>query len=360
VNPIAGMGGSVGLKGTDNDAYLEALKLGAKPVAPERIRTFLSLLKNRDDILFLVAPRKMGANLVKEKGLNFKIMGETGNKTTAEDTKQIARAMLKEKAELVIFCGGDGTARDIFDAIGLEKPVIAIPSGVKMYSSIFTLNPKAAAEMLDAFLKGTDTIEGEILDINEDSFKKGILDSRLYGYLKVPKVQKFLQGGKQGSTSGKTAEENKNEIAEQIVENMKENVLYLLGPGTTVKAISNKLNLPKTLLGIDAIFNKNLIETDLNEKGILNLLKKYKNEEIIVSPIGGQGFVFGRGNKQFTPKILKKIGKQNIRIVATEAKMRDLTCLRVDTGDGDVDNMLKGFAKVITGYKEEIIMEIEC
>lgn len=188
------MGGSVGLKGTDNDAYLEALKLGAKPVAPERIRTFLSLLKNRDDILFLVAPRKMGANFVKEKGLNFKIMGETGNKTTAEDTKQIARAMLKEKAELVIFCGGDGTARDIFDAIGLEKPVIAIPSGVKMYSSIFTLNPKAAAEMLDAFLKGTDTIEGEILDINEDSFKKGILDSRLYGYLKVPKVQKFLQG----------------------------------------------------------------------------------------------------------------------------------------------------------------------
>ena len=360
INPIAGMGGSVGLKGTDGDIIEEALKLGAKPITPERVSVLFSNIKNSEKIIFLTAPGKMGADLLKDKGIKFQIIGEIGESTSAEDTKRIAKQMIEENIELLVFCGGDGTARDIYDAIGLEIPVVAIPSGVKMFSSVFALNPRAAAEMIETFIIGTDTLEKEVLDINEDSFRKGKLESRLYGYLKVPKVQSLLQGGKQSSKMGKTAEENKRDIARHIIEKMEDDVLYLLGPGTTVKTISDVLNVSKALLGIDAIYNKNLVATDINENGILELLDKYNTAEIIVSPIGGQGFIFGRGNKQFTPKVLKKIGKENIQVVATEEKMKGLMCLRVDTGNEEVDEMLRGYTKVIIEYNEELVIEIEC
>ena len=360
INPIAGMGGSVGLKGTDGNIIKEALKLGAKPITSERVSVLISNLKNYEKIMFLTAPGKMGADLLKDKGIDFQIIGEVSSITSAKDTKRIAKQMIEDDIELLVFCGGDGTARDIYDAVGLEIPVVAIPSGVKMFSSVFALNPRAAAEMIETFIIGTDTLEKEVLDINEDSFRKGKLESRLYGYLKVPKVQRLLQGGKQSSKMGKTAEESKRDIARHIIEKMEDDVLYLLGPGTTVKTISDVLNVSKALLGIDAIYNKNLVATDINESGILELLKKHKTAEIIVSPIGGQGFIFGRGNKQFTPKVLKKIGKKNIQILATEEKLKGLTCLRVDTGKVEVDEMFKGYKKVIVGYNEELIIEIEC
>ncbi len=361
INPIAGMGGSVGLKGTDGDIFKKALKLGAKPITPDRINILLSNLKNKEKIIFLTAPGKMGADFLKDKGIEYQIIGEIGNITSAEDTKRVANQMIeKEEVKLLVFCGGDGTARDIYDAIGLHVPVVALPSGVKMFSSVFSLNPRAAAQMIEAFIKGSKTIEKEVLDINEDSFRKGKLESRLYGYLKVPEVQSLLQGGKQSSKMGKTAEENKRDIARHIIEKMEDNVLYLLGPGTTVKAISDVLGISKALLGIDAVYNKHLVATDINERGILELLDTYKTAKIIISPIGGQGFIFGRGNKQFTPEVLKKIGKENIQVVSTEEKMKGLICLRVDTGNEEVDEMLRGYTKVIIGYNEELIIEIEC
>ncbi|MFX1392706.1 MAG: ATP-NAD kinase family protein [Promethearchaeota archaeon] len=358
MNPIAGMGGSVGLKGTDGDIYHKAIKLGAQPVSPKRIKEVFLYVKNKDRFLLLVAPGKMGADIIKNLGLNFKIIGEIGDHTSAVDTKRIAKMMVEENIDLLIFCGGDGTARDIFDAIELNVPVIAIPSGVKMFSSVFTLNPRAAAEMLDAFLNDTELLEKEVLDINEDSFRNGILDSSLYGFLKVPRVEKLLQSGKRSSKTGKSVEENKADIARYIIENMKKDTLYLLGPGTTVKSISNHLNISKTLLGIDAIYNNNLVRKDINENDILELLNKYPKAEIIVSPIGGQGFIFGRGNKQFTPKVIRKVGKENIKVIATEDKMRWLDCLRVDTGDIEVDNLLKGYFKMIVGYDLFLVVEI--
>ena len=359
VNPIAGMGGSVGLKGTDGDIYKKALKLGAKPVAPKRVSQFLSNLKNKEDLFLFVAPGKMGENYVKKKGFTYEVIGEIKKKTTAEDTKRISNQMIEKSIEILVFCGGDGTARDIYDAIGIEKPVVAIPSGVKMFSSVFALNPRAGAEIIDKFLKETiETLDKEILDINEESYQHGILDSRLYGYLKVPKVQNLIQAGKDSSNVGRTAEVNKYEIAQHIIENMQNDTLYLLGPGTTIKTIADHLKIPKTLLGIDAIYNNELVGKDLNEKGILQLLDEFKKAEIILTPIGGQGFILGRGNKQITPKILKIIGKKNLKIIATEEKMKGLKCLRVDTGDIEVDKIFTGLTKVIVRYKQELVVEI--
>jgi len=359
-NPIAGMGGSVGLKGTDGKVIKEALKLGATPIVPKRLEVFLSHIESRDEIFLLVAPGKMGEELVSGKGFKFEVIGHIEQQTTAEDTKRIAKLMVEKQVELLIFCGGDGTARDIFDAIELKIPVVAIPSGVKMFSSVFALNPKAAAQIVDKFIEETtDTQEKEVLDIDEDAFRDNRLVSKLYGYLKVPKILNLTQNAKDSSKVGRTIDENKYEIAQQIIETMEEGTLYLLGPGTTVKSITDQLNLIKSLLGVDAIYNKSLIGEDLNEKSIIELLDKYQKVKIIVTPIGGQGFVFGRGNKQFTPKILRRVGKNNILIIGTEDKIKSLKCLRLDTGDDKTDKMLEGLTKVIIGYKEELICSIE-
>jgi len=229
-----------------------------------------------------------------------------------------------------------------------------------MFSSVFALNPKAAAQIVDKFLKDTtETQEKEVLDIDEDAYRDNRLVSKLYGYLVVPKFQNLIQNAKGSSKVGRTIDENKYEIAQQIIETMKEDTLYLLGPGTTVKSITDQLKLYKSLLGVDAIYNKSLIGEDLNENGIIELLDKYQKVKIIVSPIGGQGFVFGRGNKQFTPKILKRIGKKNIIIIGTEEKIKNLKCLRLDTGDDETDKILEGLTKVVIGYKEELICEIK-
>jgi len=360
VNPIAGMGGSVGLKGTDGDIFRQAEKMGATPLAPIRTNELLSNVKNIKKFILFVAPGKMGADIVRDVGLEFKIIGEIGKETTKEDTKRIAKQMIEHNIDLLIFCGGDGTARDIFDAIGLNRPVVALPAGVKMFSSVFAINPRAAAEIIDKFIEeSVETQEKEVLDIDEELVRKDILQAKLYGYLKVPKILTLIQSGKTGSGVGRTIDENKREIAQFIIENMKNDILYLLGPGTTIKTITDKLDLPKTLLGIDGICNKEIIGKDLNENRILELMNKFEKAVIIVSPIGGQGFIFGRGNKQITPKILKKIGKNNIKIIATAEKMKELDLLRVDTGDIEVDNILRGFGKVITGYKEELIVKIE-
>jgi predicted polyphosphate/ATP-dependent NAD kinase len=361
VNPIAGMGGSVGLKGTDGGIYQKALKMGAKPITPKRVSELLSLIINKEEIFMLVAPGRMGADIIKNKGIKFEVIGNIGEVTSAEDTKRIAKLMLRKGIDLLIFCGGDGTARDVYDAIGLEIPVVAVPGGVKMYSSIFTFNPKAAAQIIDGFLEDfIETEDREILDIDEKLVRKDMLMSTLYGYLKVLKFRNLIQAGKIGSKFGRTIEENKTEITEWVIEDMKKDTLYLLGPGTTVKTITDSLGLPKTLLGIDAISNKEIIGKDLNENSILKLLGEFHEVEIIISPIGGQGFIFGRGNKQFTPKVIKKIGKKNIKIVATEDKIRNLDCLRVDTGDSDFDLELKGLVKVIIGYKEQLVIQVEC
>lgn len=361
VNPIAGMGGSVGLKGTDGDIYKQALKMGAKPVTPNRVNEMLSHIIHKKRISMLVAPGKMGGDIIKGKGIKYEVIGSIDEQTSAEDTKRIAKQMLKSGIELLIFCGGDGTARDIYDAVGLDIPVVAVPGGVKMYSSVFSFNPKAAAQIIDGFLEDfIETEDREILDIDETLFRKDMLKSTMYGYLKVLKFRNLIQAGKEGSKLGRTVEENKQEIAQNVIEDMNEDTLYLLGPGTTVKAITDNLSLKKTLLGIDAIINKKIKGRDLNEKSILELLGDFGDVKIIISPIGGQGFIFGRGNKQFTSEVIKKVGIKNIIIIATDSKIRDLRCLRVDTGDPDFDTLLKGLVKVMIGYKEQIVIPIEC
>jgi predicted polyphosphate/ATP-dependent NAD kinase len=359
VNPIAGLGGSVGLKGSDGDLYKKAIQLGADYVAPKRVVEFLENIQNKEKIKFFVAPGRMGADYIDSKSFNFEIIGNIKDTTSAEDTKQIAKLLIQEKVDLLLFFGGDGTARDIYDAVGLDIPVIGVPTGVKMFSSVFTINPRSAAELIDLFIVDqTEFEEREVLDIDEDSYRKGELKSELYGYLKVPKIRNLFQAAKDCSQIGNSFENNKRDIAQFFIETMKSNTVYFLGPGTTVKAIADGLNLPKTLLGIDVLYNKKMIAQDVNEKKILKILDEHREYKIVVSPIGGQGFVFGRGNKQFTAKILKRIGIENVIIISTLEKTKELKNLNVDTGEKELDESCSGLVKVIIGYKQERIMRI--
>ena len=358
VNPVAGMGGSVGLKGTDGEMYSKALTLGAEPVSPGRVREFLSHVSRRDKFRLLVAPGPMGADHAKAAGFNFETVGTLTAEPRREDTIAIARQMLDAGAELIVFAGGDGTARDIADAIGTRVPVIAIPSGVKVYSSVFAYNPKAAAELLDAYVEGTEVSEEEVLDIDEDAFRAGIVDSHHYGFLLVPEVGNLLQAGKELSgTTGSTAEAKK-EIADAIVEQMEPQTLYLLGPGTTVRAIADELGIEKTLLGVDAVVDRQLVGSDLNERAILELLDRYSKAVIIVTPLGGNGFIFGRGNKQFTPKVLRRVGRENIIVIGDRGKLLKLPGLHVDTGDPEVDESLSGYMDVIVGQNHRKMMRV--
>ena len=356
VNPIAGMGGSVGLKGTDGKTYKKALELGAKPTTPQRIEETLALIK-RKDLYFIVAPGKMGEDFIKKFDFKYEVISKIEEETNADDTKRIIREMVEKGIDLLIFVGGDGTARDVYDVLGLTIPVVGIPSGVKMFSPVFALSTFAAAEIINNETK--QLIEKEVLDIDEEAFRAGKLGAKLYGYLKVPKNLSLLQGKKEPSNVTKPEKISKEEIAQYIFENLEKNTLYILGPGTTLATIAEKMGVGKTLLGIDAIFKGQLIGTDLNEQGMLALIKEHKTIKIIVTPIGGNGFIFGRASKQFTPEVLNLIGKENVSVVATEDKISRLECLRVDTGDAKTDNNLKGHRKVITGYKTETIIEVK-
>jgi len=360
VNPVAGMGGSVGLKGTDGEMYEKALDLGAEPVTPGRTFTFLDHLETQGDVKLVTAPGAMGADLVAGLEIPIQVVGEIGQQTKPEDTKNIARMMRDHGVDLLIFVGGDGTARDVVDALGTELPVVAVPAGVKMYSGVFAVNPGAAARMVEGFLDGTELIEEEVLDIDEDSFREDRLDATLYGYLLVPDVADQIQPGKVASSGGRSTRLAKQAIGAYVADGMDPETLYLLGPGTTVKAITDELDLPKTLLGVDAVRKGEMIMEDINEKDILTLLDCYPKRKIIVTPIGGNGFIFGRGNKQFTPRVIQKVDRDNIQVVATRDKLRPLDCLRVDTGDPQVDDMLSGYMKVYVDYREGKVMRVSC
>lgn len=359
VNPIAGMGGAVGLKGTDGDMYEKAIDLGAEPVTPGRVEEFLSFISNREGVNFLVAPGKMGEDYIREFDLQFETIGYIDDTSSREDTIRIARKMMDSEMELLVFAGGDGTARDIYDAIGRKVPVIPIPTGVKVFSSVFAVNPRAAARMLNSFLKEKSLIEREVLDIDEDSYREGKLTAERYGYLLVPEIENLLQKGKESSTGRESVKENKKEIARYIIEEMERDTLHLLGPGTTLRSVSERLGVSNTLLGVDAVINGNLVGSDLNEEGILKLLRKHEDAVIWVTPLGGNGFVFGRGNKQFTPEVIKKVGFKNIVVLGNRSKINKLGNLRIDTGDHDVDQEFQGYIEVITGYRENTIMEVK-
>lgn len=362
INPIAGMGGRVGLKGTNGTTILEQAKqLGAHPESQNRaLIAIKKLITIKDKIELITYPEEMGAIVAKKSGFEPIIIGaiSVGN-TTAADTQRAAKDFYDSKIDLLLFAGGDGTARDIYNVIGSHLLVLGIPAGVKIHSAVFARNPAHAGDLALSVLqnKTERVIEAEVMDIDEESFRKGIVRAKLYGYLKIPYERMHLQSLKAGSPE--TESIAYQSIAEEIIENMQNDCFYIIGPGTTTRAIMEKLNLSNTLLGIDLIYNKELVASDLNETQLKSYIRG-KKVKLIITPIGGQGYLFGRGNQQLSPSIIKEIGKDNIIVVATRTKINSLygEPLLIDTGETKLDELLSGYISVITGYRERIVYKV--
>jgi predicted polyphosphate/ATP-dependent NAD kinase len=364
INPISGMGGAVGLKGTDGiETLKKAIEMGAKPLSRERAKLFLAELKPVQNAIELyTAPGDMGANEALEINFKPRIIGEIKENTTADDTKNAIKLMYKQEVDLIVVCGGDGTMIDVLEAMGqsMPIPVLCVPTGVKMHSAVFAVNPKAAAKIALQFLWDELPLrEAEVMDIDEEAYRRGRLSADLKGFLVVPYEPSLLQGAKVGSPTSADEELDREAIARRIVEEMNPETLYILSAGTTVNAIADLLGLEKTLLGIDLLQKKEIIKHDVNEQHILEVLKKKRDCKIIVSPIGQQGFIFGRGNQQISPKVIRQVGLQNVIIVATPFKISTLDIIRVDTGDSELDKSIRGYVRVITGYHETKLMRVE-
>lgn len=361
VNPIAGMGGAVGLKGTDGKDILEkAVNLGAEPVAPARAESFLSELKSlRKDVRLIVGAGLMGETEARKHGYGCKVFGENREQTSNEDTVETAKQIVKEGVDILIFCGGDGTARDVLNAVDKQVPVLGVPTGVKMHSAVFAVDPKAATRITSRFLrKQLPLWEAEVMDIDEEAFRQGRVSARLHGYLLTPYEPTLIQVAKMASPMTKDELRNQAALAVYITETMKPDVVYIVSAGTTTRTIGDLLDAKKTLLGVDLFYNKKMIAKDVNEKQILKNIKG-KAAKIIVTPIGGQGFIFGRGNQQISPQVIRQVGIDNIIVIATDNKMKNLKSLKVDTGDPELDAEFRGTIKVVTDYKVEQKTPIE-
>jgi predicted polyphosphate/ATP-dependent NAD kinase len=366
VNPIAGMGGKVGLKGTDN-VLERAIAKGATPVAPTRATEFLNKLKRNiteETIELITCPGVMGEKEAKDAGFPVKLLPmKIGTITTAQHTKTAVDLLAAANADLIVFVGGDGTAKDIFDAMQgcRQTPVLGVPSGVKMYSGIFAVNPSDAVEVVLACTRGQAEItELEIMDSDEKAIRDDVFAVKLHGFLQGPFLPARIQGSKQVSPETDDEVDNQKAIARFILEQVPNNATWILGPGTTVRRIAELLGMKKTVLGVDIYKGKKAI-LDVDEKSILKEVTDWENTWIVLSPIGRQGILLGRGNLQISPKILKRVAKERIVVAATKSKLQNIdgNVLRVDTGDTETDIMLKGYIRVVTDYREWRLMQVQ-
>ncbi len=366
VNPIAGMGGRVGLKGTDH-ILEDAIKRGAQPIAPKRATEFLQKLEQdttQSDIEVLTCPGIMGENEAEAAGFPVQTLSmRIEEETKAKDTITAVGLLAARKVDLIVFVGGDGTAKDVFDAMqGSDAvPVLGVPSGVKMYSGVFAISPADAAEIVLAFAQGqAEVAEFEVMDADEEAIRNDAFAVKLHGFLKGPFVPLRIQGSKMVSPETVDEKESQDAIAKFIIEEMKPEATYILGPGTTVRCVAEMLGVNKTLLGVD-IYRNGKVVLDVDEKCILKEVKDWKDTWIILSPIGHQGILLGRGNQQISPEIVKLVGKERIVVAATRSKLQSIegNVLRVDTGDAEADNMLKGYIRVVSDYREWRLTQVQ-
>jgi len=372
VNPIAGIGGRVGLKGSDGaDTYKKALELGGRPLSEVRAMEFLSALNCRGDVEFYTCGGSMGQDLLEKAGIgHYELVSQpdgvtTTGETTAQDTQTAIRQMKNRKVGLIAFCGGDGTARDVHLALDGKTPILGIPAGVKMYSSVFALSSQTAASAVCAFARGGQELaEAEIMDLNEEAVRAGEqgVMVKLHGMASVPFDPSSMQRAK--SPSNPDEKEFSQAIANTLAEEMGNDgkTLFILGPGSVKKAILHELGLEGSFLGVDGVRDSRMVGLDLNEKGILELLDLLDEgdiTQIIITPIGAQGFVLGRGNHQISPEVLKRVGTDNISIVASPQKLASTPRLFVQTGDPSLDNEISGFRKVLMGYRTWEMRKIE-
>lgn len=380
INPVAGVGGSVALKGSDGMA-MHALALGAEPKANIRAQTALEVLQPyQDEITVYTVNNLMGEQAAKALGFNVNLVYTTESEITqADDTEQSVAALLAEQVDIILFAGGDGTARNIakivteyaYQTSQAQIPVLGIPAGCKIHSGVYAITPTAAGRVVELMItKQLVTLTtGDIMDIDESLFRQGVVKAKRFGEMQIPSELRYVQAVKSG---GKESNELVlHDISGDVIDKMSEadDSLFIIGSGSTTAFLMTELGLENTLLGVDLVKNNDLISSDVTEEQLWDQLEEaYKNKQsvhLIITLIGGQGHLFGRGNQQLSPRIIHSIieqkgGKENITIIATKTKLTALENrpLISDTGDVELDQKLSGFMPVTTGYKDQVLYPV--
>jgi len=360
VNPYSGIGGILGLKGSDG--IREIIGVGEPRylrgvVRAEEFIGYLASVDLPDEVRFVVPRGFMGSFILESSGIEYIALDYPGHEPTISMDTVISVSMLyREGVEAIVFVGGDGTARDIYTGLrhygDLSLPVLGVPSGVKVFSGVFAVRPLEAARLLSMFLRGEASIvDGDVVDVDEYSYRRDVLNIRLYGSLRVIYGSGLVQGSKDVSVSG--GDGDKEAIARYVVEELMGDGIYILGPGSTVKAVADKLGVEKTLLGVD-VYSRDFYMRDVSEQDLWRIVNRYRDVYIILSPIGRQGFILGRGNLQISPRVLRRVGRDNLIILASRRKLGSLDggVLRIDTGDPELDRELRGYYRVVVGYRE--------
>lgn len=361
INPIAGIGGKLGLKGTDGYT-LKQLKLeyGAEPVSQVRAAQALKPLQDsREEFQIVTYGGGMGATVADELFSDTVCVGMPSEETTADDTIEAIKRISNENVDIIIFVGGDGTARNVFEAIGTDQVCIGVPSGVKMHSAVHGLTPTKAGELARDYLLSSSMRldEAEVMDIDEAQYRDGKVFAKLFGYLKIPVDRKKTQSKKSGSNESERYFQDA--IACHLIDNvMMDDTYYIVGPGTTTAQIQRKLEQPFTLLGVDVLYQGKTLAQDLNEQELLKWFDGRK-VKLIITPTGGQGFLLGRGNQQVSSEVIRRLGKDNIIIIATKNKLLTFgpSPLYIDLEE-DCNDLLRGYHKIIAGYDDTVLKKI--
>lgn len=366
INPLAGLGGPSALKGSDGAATVtEARARGAEPKAEARASSCLRALANeRERIQLLTWGGAMGADAASDAGWPAEILGQPATEaTSASDTREAARSLCEAQVDLLLFVGGDGTARDICDVVRATQPVLGVPAGVKMHSGVYAVSPQAAAEVVLALLQNelVGAELAEVRDIDEAELRAGRVNSRWYGELLVPSAPRWVQHTKIGGRESESLalQEIAAWVAETILDSDPE-ACWVIGPGSTTAAVMEQLGLPNTLLGVDLIQAEAVLGNDLDAQTLLKLTAD-QQVHIVITAIGGQGHILGRGNQQLSPELIRRAGRDRILVIATRTKLKALEGrpLRVDTGDAELDRALRGPLQVLTGYDDRVLYPVE-
>ncbi len=361
VNPFAGIGGALALKGSDGaQIRRQALSEGAKIEAPDKMTKALNQLQQHaSQIKIFTASGAMGEDSCKAAGLDYDIVYQCKDEQSeSQHSEEAAAALVEHNLDLLLFAGGDGTARNLFSQISDSVVVLGVPAGCKIHSGVYAVTPSAAGKVAGMMVSGAlvSEINAEVRDIDEDAFREGKVLARHFGEMRVPRQLEYIQAVKMG---GKEHEELVlDDIAEYVGDLVCEDTdtYFVMGSGSTVAAIMQHLQLSNTLLGVDVVKNNKVIASDVTAQKLLEITRN-QPVKLIVTVIGGQGHLFGRGNQQLSAEFLRALGKSNMLIVATKQKLQELDGrpLRLDTGDESLDSSLAGSVTVITGYEDKVI-----
>ena len=361
VNPVAGLGGSVALKGSDGeDTAAKAIALGAEPKSNSRTKAALEVLvPHQSNITIYTVNDEMGEQTAKALGFNTQVVYQSNSPTTSDDTEAAARLLQQQGVDLILFAGGDGTARNICHAVEDSVPVLGIPAGCKIHSGVYAITPKAAGRVVEMLVKGelVTLSDADVMDIDEVAFRQGTVKAKRYGEMQVPSEVRYVQAVKNGGKE--TDELVLADIAAYVVSEMDADTLYIMGSGSTVGAVMEEMGLENTLLGVDLVEDQALVGQDLTAQQLLELTKE-RETKLVITLIGGQGHIFGRGNQQLSPALIKSIGRDNIIVVATKTKLQALSGrpLICDTGDSKLDDELSGYIRVTSGFNDHIMYAV--